>query len=123
MEKNTSASRTILFQDLGILLFMLSMLGAALITGFSEKALIYQQAVMMLAMMFSALLTVLRARVAGTVLTALTLLAFTAYKLYNRYLFPVTNRSATCLPSTSPANASWTVDRLIKAWIQIKQPV
>ena len=47
----------------------------------------------------------------------------TAYKLYNRYLFPVTNRSATCLPSTSPANASWTVDRLIKAWIQIKQPV
>ena len=47
----------------------------------------------------------------------------TAYKLYNRYLFPVTNRSATCLPSTSPANAFWTVDRLIKAWIQIKQPV
>lgn len=89
MEKNTSASRTILFQDLGILLFMLSMLGAALITGFSEKALIYQQVVMMLAMMFSALLTVLRARVAGTVLTALTLLAFTAYKLYNRLAYSV----------------------------------
>ena len=82
MEKNTSASRTILFQDLGILLFMLSMLGAALITGFSEKALIYQHAVMMLAMMFSALLTVLRARV-------LTLLAFTAYKLYNRLAYSV----------------------------------
>ena len=89
MEKNTSASRTILFQDLGILLFMLSMLGAALITGFSERALIYQHAALMLAMIFSAMLTVLRARVAGTVFTALSLLAFTAYKLYNRLAYSV----------------------------------
>ena len=47
----------------------------------------------------------------------------TAYKLYNRYLFPVTNRPAVCLPSTSPANAVWSVSHLTEAWSIIKQPV
>ncbi len=40
----------------------------------------------------------------------------TAFRLYNRYLLPETGREAVCLPSTSPANASWTMDRLLEAW-------
>ncbi|MBQ7347175.1 MAG: DNA-deoxyinosine glycosylase [Clostridia bacterium] len=40
----------------------------------------------------------------------------TAYRLYCRYLQPVTGREAMCLPSTSPANAVWTQARLDEAW-------
>ncbi|MBQ6823171.1 MAG: DNA-deoxyinosine glycosylase [Clostridia bacterium] len=40
----------------------------------------------------------------------------TAKKLYDRYLFPVTGMEATVLPSTSPANAAWSVDRLTEVW-------
>lgn len=40
----------------------------------------------------------------------------TAKKLYDRYIFPVTGREATVLPSTSPANATWSLDRLTAAW-------
>lgn len=40
----------------------------------------------------------------------------TAHRLYRRYLEPRTGREATCLPSTSPANAAWTQDRLNAAW-------
>ena len=40
----------------------------------------------------------------------------TAHRLYCRYLEPRTGREATCLPSTSPANAAWTQDRLNAAW-------
>lgn len=39
-----------------------------------------------------------------------------AGKLYKRYLQPVTGFEATVLPSTSPANAAWTLEKLIKAW-------
>ena len=44
----------------------------------------------------------------------------TAYRLYNRYLLPKTNRTAMCLPSTSPANAAWNINRLVETWAQIK---
>ena len=40
----------------------------------------------------------------------------TADRLYRRYLLPVIQRPSVCLPSTSPANASWSLDRLIEAW-------
>ena len=40
----------------------------------------------------------------------------TAYRLYQKYILPVSNRTAVCLPSTSPANARWTFDRLVQAW-------
>ncbi len=46
----------------------------------------------------------------------------TAYKYYLKYSQPMTGRSAVCLPSTSPANASWKTDRLIEAWRCIKLP-
>ncbi len=39
-----------------------------------------------------------------------------AGQLYKRYQFPVTGRKATVLPSTSPANAAWSLERLCKAW-------
>ena len=40
----------------------------------------------------------------------------TAYNLYQKYILPVTGREAVKLPSTSPANAAWTLERLIDAW-------
>lgn len=40
----------------------------------------------------------------------------TSYKLFMKYLFPICNRMPVRLPSTSPANASWTMDKLYEAW-------
>lgn len=40
----------------------------------------------------------------------------TADSLYTKYILPQTQRQAVCLPSTSPANAAWTFDRLCSAW-------
>ncbi len=40
----------------------------------------------------------------------------TAEKLYKKYTFEKTGRECVCLPSTSPANAAWSVERLAKAW-------
>ncbi len=37
-------------------------------------------------------------------------------EIYEKYCQPQTGRAAVCLPSTSPANAAWTLDKLIKAW-------
>ena len=39
-----------------------------------------------------------------------------AEQLYQRYIYPQTKRNAICLPSTSPANASWDLERLTEAW-------
>ena len=44
----------------------------------------------------------------------------TAEKYYIKYTEPVLGRKAICLPSTSPANAAWGIDRLIEEWRQIK---
>lgn len=44
----------------------------------------------------------------------------TAEKYYNRYLRDVLGRPAVCLPSTSPANAAWNMERLIEQWRQIR---
>lgn len=40
----------------------------------------------------------------------------TADALYKKHILPRTQRQTVCLPSTSPANASWTFDRLCSAW-------
>lgn len=40
----------------------------------------------------------------------------TAEKYYNKYTYPKTGIKAICLPSTSPANAAWSIDRLSEAW-------
>ncbi len=40
----------------------------------------------------------------------------TAEKLYIKYIEPVTGIKAVVLPSTSPANAAWSLERLVDAW-------
>lgn len=44
----------------------------------------------------------------------------TALKYYNIYTRDAVGRNAICLPSTSPANAAWSIDRLVEAWKVIK---
>ncbi len=44
----------------------------------------------------------------------------TAEKYYNKYIRDKIRRNAVCLPSTSPANAAWSVERLVKVWVLIK---
>ena len=44
----------------------------------------------------------------------------TAQKYYNKYARDILKRDAICLPSTSPANAAWSLDRLIEAWRALK---
>ena len=44
----------------------------------------------------------------------------TAEKYYNLYLRDAVGREAVCLPSTSPANAAWSLERLISAWRVIR---
>lgn len=39
-----------------------------------------------------------------------------AFQLYQKHMFPVTGRMGICLPSTSPANAAWNQDKLVRAW-------
>ena len=43
-----------------------------------------------------------------------------SYEMYQKYQLPVTGREAIKLPSTSPANAAWSLDRLIDAWCVIR---
>ena len=40
----------------------------------------------------------------------------TAARLYDKYLLPRLGIEATCLPSSSPANAVFSLDRLTEAW-------
>ena len=40
----------------------------------------------------------------------------TAKRFYDRYTKPVIGREAAVLPSTSPANAAWTFEKLVTAW-------
>ena len=40
----------------------------------------------------------------------------TAEKYFNKYTKAVIGREAVCLPSTSPANAAWSLEKLIDAW-------
>jgi hypoxanthine-DNA glycosylase len=44
-----------------------------------------------------------------------------SHELYRKYIEPAAGREAICLPSTSPANAQWTLDKLIDAWSVITE--
>ena len=44
----------------------------------------------------------------------------TSEKYYNKYIRDRIGREAVCLPSTSPANAAWSVERLVEAWRVIR---
>ena len=43
----------------------------------------------------------------------------TAEKYYRKYILPATGIEAVCLPSTSPANAAWSLEKLEEAWSEI----
>lgn len=43
----------------------------------------------------------------------------TAEKYYIKYTEKTTGRKAVCLPSTSPANAAWSLDKLSEEWKRI----
>ncbi len=47
----------------------------------------------------------------------------TAEKYYIKYILPVTGREAVCLPSTSPANAAYSLERLVKEWNVAKNDI
>lgn len=47
----------------------------------------------------------------------------TSYNLYCKYLEPISGIPAIKLPSTSPANAAWSMDRLYNEWVQIREYV
>ena len=40
----------------------------------------------------------------------------TAEKYYNKYTYPKTGIKTICLPSTSPANAAWSIEKLVDKW-------
>ena len=46
----------------------------------------------------------------------------TSWNMYHRYIEPDTGRPAICLPSTSPANAAWSFERLRAAWAEQLTP-
>ena len=43
----------------------------------------------------------------------------TAEQYYKKYIEKEIGRKAICLPSTSPANAAWNMEKLVAAWKQI----
>ncbi len=43
----------------------------------------------------------------------------TAEKYYKKYSESMIHRKAVCLPSTSPANAAWNTEKLVKAWSEV----
>lgn len=47
----------------------------------------------------------------------------TAFKLYGRYCEPLTGRPAILCPSTSPANAAFSLERLAESWEPVIKPV
>jgi TDG/mug DNA glycosylase family protein len=44
-----------------------------------------------------------------------------AYQLYNKYAYHKTNMEMTVLPSTSPANAAYSITKLMEQWKQIRE--
>lgn len=44
----------------------------------------------------------------------------TSEKYYNKYIRDTVGQDAVCLPSTSPANAAWNLERLTEAWKRIQ---
>ena len=42
-------------------------------------------------------------------------------EMYRKYIQPITEIEAICLPSTSPANAQWSLERLVNEWKIIKE--
>ena len=43
-----------------------------------------------------------------------------SHEMYVKYIQPAIGREAGCLPSTSPANAQWSLEKLTEAWSVIR---
>ena len=43
-----------------------------------------------------------------------------SHEMYMKYIQPELGREAACLPSTSPANAQWSLEKLIEAWSVVR---
>ena len=54
-------------------------------------------------------------------ITAIFVNGKTAAKYYDQLIKPRVQRQAIVLPSTSPANAAWSLERLVEAWHVIQQ--
>nr|WP_026490042.1 DNA-deoxyinosine glycosylase [Butyrivibrio sp. XBB1001] len=54
-------------------------------------------------------------------ITAIYVNGKTAEKYYKKYIEKKINRKAVCLPSTSPANAAWNMEKLLEVWKCIKE--
>lgn len=46
-----------------------------------------------------------------------------AYTLYQKYIYPASGIAAVKLPSTSPANAAWSLERLTQEWRRLIGPL
>ena len=44
-----------------------------------------------------------------------------SHAIYTKYIGSKIGREAICLPSTSPANAQWTLPRLVEAWSVLRE--
>ena len=44
-----------------------------------------------------------------------------SHERYEKYIMPDLGREAECLPSTSPANAQWSLEKLVAAWSVIRE--
>ena len=44
-----------------------------------------------------------------------------SHEMYEKYILPDLGREAFCLPSTSPANAQWSLEKLTEAWAVIRE--
>lgn len=89
MDHETSSSRIILYQDLGLFIFIIAVIAAAMITAISGSVLLYQHIAIMIGMAAAVLLAGLRARVEGIVVCGVTILVFAVYKLYNRFAYNI----------------------------------
>ena len=87
MDRNTSTSWKILAQDLGILVFFVCVGGGAMITALAGSEVLYQNIILLMVLLLISMLVVMRAQVAGAIITALSLLGFTVYKLYMRVAY------------------------------------
>ena len=58
----------------------------------------------------------LRPILAGSKLKRIFVNGKTAEKMYRRYIEPDLGIGCICLPSTSPANAAWSLEKLTEEW-------
>ena len=91
MREGTINSKSILLQDLGVFLFMASIIAGSLIVALTDRELLYQNVALLFGVFLVGLLIILRARTAGVIVSSVIILVFTIYKLYMRlaYLKPI----------------------------------